>query len=80
MSLFGKIDGKVYGDFVYLDKSHNLALVEALLADQAKKTLDSLNSIERRITIFKAKYKGKKIMGWRTGTDKELDIVGEHYV
>jgi len=80
MSVFGKIEGKVYGDFVRLDRSHNAALVEILLAQQARETLSKIHRHDRRITIFRGKDGDGEYMGWRTGRDNSLQIVAEHVV
>lgn len=79
--IFGRIEGKVYGDFVRLKPSHNAALVEILLAQQAKKTLDRVYRLtDRRIIVFRGKDGDGEYMGWRTGRDSSLQIVAEHVV
>lgn len=82
MSIFGKVEGTVYGDYVRLEPSHNTALVELLLGEQAKKTLDKFNAPIRDIVIFRGRDFQGDYMGWRTGhrsqMDKSMDIVAEH--
>lgn len=79
--IFGRIEGKVYGDYVRLEASHNAALVEILLAQQAKKTLDRVYRLsDRKIVIFRGKDGDGEYMGWRTGRDNSLQIVAEHVV
>lgn len=80
MTIFGKLEGKTYGDFVRIDKSHNYALVELLLAQQARSTLDKVNSDDRRIVIFLGHDGDGEYMGWRTGRDNSLNIIAEHTV
>lgn len=80
MEIFGQLDPKTLGDFVRLDKSHNTQLVEVLLALQARKTLDLVNSEDRRIIIFRGSDGDGEYMGWRTGKDSSLEIIAEHIV
>lgn len=80
MRIFGKIEGPVLGDYVRLEKSHNTALVELLLAAQAKKSLPDGG----RIILFRGKDVDGEYMGWRTVTDPHdadgLEVIGEHVV
>ena len=74
MSIFGQIKGKVYGTWVWVDDK-NRALVALLLAQQARETLTAVAFPERTIIIFQGRKRGREYMGWRTGTDPELNIV-----
>lgn len=82
MEIFGHIDGPVLGDFVRIDPTHNSALVELLLGTQAKRTLDIVQSANRRIVIFRGKDGDGEYMGWRTIRTPQsatgLEVVAEH--
>lgn len=84
MTLFGRIDGDVLGDYIRLEKSHNTALAEILLAQQAKKSIDEAHFKDRRIVIFRGSDGDGEYMGWRTIADKSsaagLEVVAEHVV
>lgn len=79
MSLFGRIDGKVYGDWTFVGNK-NRALVALLLAQQARETLTAVGYHERLITIFAGRKRGREYMGWRTGRDESLNVVEEAIV
>lgn len=82
MNIFGKIEGRVWGDYVRLEPSHNVALVEVLLGEQAKKTLDEVRAPIRDIVIFRGRDFQGDYIGWRTGhksqMDPSMEIVAEH--
>lgn len=77
--IFGKIEGRVFGDFVRMDPSHNSALVELLLAQQARDTLNkvgcTIGLFDRDIVIFRGKDDDGEYMGWRTGGDGGTNVV-----
>ena len=79
MNIFGKIEGEVFGDFVRLT-DHNTALVELLLAAQAKESLNKVNAKDRDIVIFRGHDGDGEYMGWRTGGDGGTTVVARHTV
>lgn len=79
MSMFGRIEGKVYGDWTWVGDK-NRALVALSLAKQARETLDQVEHNERLITIFAGRKRGREYMGWRTGRDESLNVVEEAIV
>lgn len=79
MSIFGHIDGLVYGDWTFVGDK-NRALVALTLARQARVTLDAVHCEDRRIVIFAGHNQDGEYMGWRTGTDPKLNIVEEAIV
>lgn len=79
MSMFGKIDGPVYGSWAWVGNK-NSALLALLLAQQARETLNLIGHPDRRIVIFSGRKLGREYMGWRTGRDETLNVVEEAIV
>jgi hypothetical protein len=82
-SIFGKIRGEVLGDYVRIEDK-NTALVELLLAAQAKKSINEAHFKDRRIVIFRGNDGDGEYMGWRTVSDASsatgLEVIAEHVV
>lgn len=79
MSIFGHIQGKIYGDWTLVGDK-NKALVAISFAQQARKTLDELGIEDRHIIIFGGSNGDGEYMGWRTGRDNSLNIIEEAIV